>query len=77
LATLYGDRTRHVRILAGHERIRTRLEEASLDAASDMPVVGGAGTASLSGMSATARPADPATPGAPSAPGGSMGSMGK
>jgi outer membrane protein TolC len=76
LATLYGDRVRHLRILAGHERIRARLEEASLEAASDMPEVGGPGMSSLAGMSGTARAGDAAPAGAAPA-GGSMGSMGK
>jgi outer membrane protein TolC len=72
LATLYGDRVRHLRIVAGHERVRTRLEEASLEEASDMPDVGGPGMASMPGMSATRTEAANAP-----MTGGSMKSMGK
>jgi outer membrane protein TolC len=74
LATLYGDRTRHLRILAGHERIRTRLEEASLEAASDMPEAGGPGMASLPVTSGSAAAAGAAGGGGAMR---SMGSMGK
>jgi outer membrane protein TolC len=40
LATLYGDRSTHHRVLAGHQRVRASLEEASLDPTSDMAAAG-------------------------------------
>ncbi len=43
LATLYGDRSTHLRVLAGHQRIHASLEEASLDPTSDLPSAGGMG----------------------------------
>jgi outer membrane protein, heavy metal efflux system len=44
LSTLYGDRSTHLRTLAAHERIRASLAEASLEATSEMPTGGGAGS---------------------------------
>jgi len=51
LATLYGDRSTHLRVLAGHQRIRASLEEASLDPTSDLPAASAMGgpTVSFSG----------------------------
>lgn len=43
LATLYGDRSTHLRVLAGHQRIHASLEEASLDPTSDLPTGGAMG----------------------------------
>ena len=37
LTTLYGDRSTLVRLLAGQARIRASLDEASLEATSDLP----------------------------------------
>ncbi len=57
LATLYGDRSTHLRVLAGHQRIRASLEEASLDPTSDLPAagaMGGRAGASLGGGSSPA-----------------------
>jgi hypothetical protein len=54
LATLYGDRSTHLRLLAGHQRVRASLEEGSLDPTSDMPsagAMGGRGAAPLGGGS--------------------------
>jgi outer membrane protein TolC len=42
LATLYGDRSTLVRLLAGHARTRASLGEASLEATSELPPMGGA-----------------------------------
>jgi outer membrane protein TolC len=49
LSTLYRDRVDHLRILAAHERIKASIEEASLDATSEMPPAGAAGMGSLAG----------------------------
>jgi outer membrane protein TolC len=43
LATLYGDRSTYLRVLAGHQRIRASLEEASLEPTADLSVAGGMG----------------------------------
>jgi hypothetical protein len=43
LATLYGDRSTYLRVLAGHQRIRASLEEASLEPTADLSVAGGLG----------------------------------
>ena len=64
LRTLYGDRATLVRALAGQSRIRASLDEASLEATSDLvmapaaeasaPVAGGAaasGGGAMAGMS--------------------------
>jgi outer membrane protein, heavy metal efflux system len=37
LGTLYNDRSAYVRVVAGHARARASLEEASLEATSDLP----------------------------------------
>ena len=42
LSTQYDDRSTHLRVLASHQRIRASLEEASLDATSDLATGGGA-----------------------------------
>ena len=61
LTTLYGDRVTLVRLVAGESRLRTRIEEASLEATSDLPA--SAGSAGMGGGTAGA------------ATSGSMGSM--
>jgi outer membrane protein, heavy metal efflux system len=43
LTTLYGDRSTHLGVLAGHHGIRASLEEGSLDATSNLPTVGALG----------------------------------
>lgn len=52
LTTLYGDRVTLVRLLAGQSRIRASLDEASLEATSDLPTVAAAmaGAPGTSGM---------------------------
>jgi outer membrane protein TolC len=52
LSTLYGDRSTLLRVLAGHERIRASLDEASLEATSEMPT---GGAAPVMGLGAAAR----------------------
>jgi outer membrane protein TolC len=47
LSTYYRDRLDHLRLLAAHEEIRVAIDEASLEAKSVMPVVGGGGTGSM------------------------------
>jgi cobalt-zinc-cadmium efflux system outer membrane protein len=42
LSTLYGDRSALLRVLASRERIRAGLDEASLEATSEMPAGGAA-----------------------------------
>jgi cobalt-zinc-cadmium efflux system outer membrane protein len=59
LTTLYGDRVALVRLLAGQSRIRASLDEASLEATSELPA---AAIAAVSGAAATNT-------------GGAMGSM--
>jgi outer membrane protein TolC len=61
LSTLYGDRSTLLRVLASRERIRASLDEASLEATSEMPAGGaapvmglGAGTAAASAGGAMA-----------------------
>jgi outer membrane protein TolC len=49
LSTLYRDRIDHLRVLAAHERIKASIEEASLEATSEMPSAGAAGMGSLAG----------------------------
>jgi outer membrane protein TolC len=49
LSTLYRDRIDHLRVLAAHERIKASIEEASLEATSEMPSAGGAGMGSPAG----------------------------
>jgi len=75
LSTLYGDRSTLLRFLASHERIRASLDEASLDATSEMPTGGGMASASgAPGMSLGA--SDRGSRG--TAPQGAMpGAMGK
>jgi outer membrane protein, heavy metal efflux system len=43
LVTLYGDRSTHLRVLAGHRGVRASLEEGSLDATSDLSMAGALG----------------------------------
>lgn len=52
LTTLYGDRVTLVRLVAGQSRIRVSLDEASLEATSDLPTVAAAmaGAPGASGM---------------------------
>ncbi len=76
LATLYGDRVTHLRLLAGHERIRAGLEEASLEATTEMPAGGGMASASVAGGAAMGAGTSYGRGGAPVA-GDAMGSMGK
>jgi outer membrane protein TolC len=45
LTTLYNDRATHLALLANHERIRTSLEEASLEETSSMAPAGATGMA--------------------------------
>jgi outer membrane protein TolC len=52
LTTLYGDRVALVRLIAGQSRIRASLDEASLEATSDLPA-GGIAAAAVSGVPAT------------------------
>jgi outer membrane protein, heavy metal efflux system len=47
LSTLYGDRSTRLRVLASRERIRASLDEASLEATSEMPAGGAAPAMSL------------------------------
>ena len=57
LATLYGDRSTHLRVLAGHQGTRASLEEGSLEATSDLsmaPALGGRAGVSFGGASAPA-----------------------
>jgi cobalt-zinc-cadmium efflux system outer membrane protein len=54
LATLYSDRATLVRLLAGQSRIRTSLDEASLESTSDLPAMAPAAMAGGSAASGTA-----------------------
>ena len=60
LTTLYGDRVTLVRLVAGQSRLRASLEEASLEATSDLPAL-----TARAGVSA----------GTTATTGGAMGSM--
>ena len=51
LTTLYNDRATHLALLANHERIRTSLEEASLEETSSMALAGAPGMAARGGSS--------------------------
>jgi outer membrane protein TolC len=63
LTTLYGDRVTLVRLVAGQSRLQVSLDEASLEATSDLPALsaaagvsmGPAGTASGAAMGAMSR----------------------
>jgi outer membrane protein TolC len=57
LATLYGDRSTHLRVLASHQRIRASLEEASLDATSDLPTGGARGGRAVAPLEGGSSPA--------------------
>ena len=65
LTTLYGDRATLVRALAGQSRLRASLDEASLEATSELPA--GVAPAAMAGAMATGT--------ALSTGGGAMGSM--
>ncbi len=54
LSTLYRDRIDHLRVIAAHERIKASLEEASLEATSEMPSGGGSAMASPAGVTSGA-----------------------
>jgi outer membrane protein TolC len=57
IATLYGDRQAHVRVVAAAQTTLAALEEASLEATSDLPVLAAAGGgASMAGSAAPAWP---------------------
>ena len=64
LTTLYGDRTTYFRLLAGHEKVRASLEEASLEVPSDLGALAAPDTRALlvagSGMG-SAPPMGPTT----------------
>jgi hypothetical protein len=78
LSTLYRDRTDHLRLLTAHERIKASIAEASLEATSEMPTVGGAGMDSLAGAAGGgAQMAGGAAAPAPGGASGMSGSMGK
>jgi cobalt-zinc-cadmium efflux system outer membrane protein len=47
LTTLYGDRTTYFRLLAGHEKVRASLEEASLEVPSDLGALAAPDTRAL------------------------------
>ncbi|HEY2946215.1 MAG TPA: TolC family protein, partial [Vicinamibacteria bacterium] len=49
LTTLYGDRSTLVRLLAGQSRIRSSLDEASLEATSEVPGAAMAGAPAAGG----------------------------
>jgi outer membrane protein TolC len=74
LSTLYRDRTDHLRVLAAHERIKASIAEASLEATSEMPSVGGGGMGSPAGAldapgAMAGGTSTPATGGGPGMPG--------
>src|SRR5262249_42626414 len=50
LVSLYGDRTAHLKLLAGHARTRASFEEASIEATSELPSVGSSGGMASSPM---------------------------
>jgi outer membrane protein, heavy metal efflux system len=57
LATLYADRSTHLRVLAGHQKIRASLEEGSLDPTSDPPTAGAMGGRAAAPLGGAASPA--------------------
>ncbi len=73
LSSLHRDRLEHLRLLAAHERVKVALAEASLEATSEVPSGGPAGTASMAGgfgaeaamESARSSPAAAGQPGMP------------
>jgi outer membrane protein TolC len=70
LSGWYRDRLEHRRLLAGHERVRVALAEASLESTSEMPPGGATGMGSLAGAfsagaSMEGGTAAPAAPGQP------------
>ncbi len=77
LSSLYADRAGQLRVVAAHERIKVALEEASLEATSEMPSAGGTGMgATTAGGGSAIGGAGPAPAGAQAAP-SAMGSMGQ
>ena len=78
-ATLYGDRATFIRLVAGHERARASLEEASLLPTNDVGPPGAMGVAGMGAAAAFAR--TPVGSGAAGASGadatGGMASMGE
>jgi outer membrane protein TolC len=78
LSGLYADRAAHLGVLAAHERIQVALEEASLEATSELPAAGGpgGGMVALSGGSMAAATASASAGSAAPAAGG-MGPMGQ
>lgn len=78
LVGLYADRAGHLGVLAAHERIQAALEEASLEATSELPSADGGGAGPMAGPGG--RAASPPPAGAPSAvpsAGAAMGTMGQ
>jgi hypothetical protein len=78
LVGLYADRAGHLGVLAAHERIPAALEEASLEATSELPSADGGGAGPMAGPGGRAPSPPPA--GAPSAvpsAGAAMGTMGQ
>jgi len=76
LSSLYADRASELQVTAAHERIKVALDEASLEATSEVPSVGGSAVGATASMAkaATAMPAAGAgTPAASPA----MGPMGQ
>lgn len=65
LTTLYGDRTTYLRLLAGHAKARASLEEASLEATSDLGAMAAPGAKAMGSL-------PPPTASMGSASGGSM-----
>jgi cobalt-zinc-cadmium efflux system outer membrane protein len=78
LSGLYADRAGHLGVLAAHERTRAALEEASLEATSEMPVAGAA-AAGMAGAAAAAAAMTPvgAAPAGSSPAAAGMGTMGQ
>jgi cobalt-zinc-cadmium efflux system outer membrane protein len=77
LSSLYADRLGELRVVAAHERIKAALEEASLEATSEIPSAGGAAMGAPVGMTSGAAMAGAASgTSAPAAP-AAMGTMGR
>ena len=77
LSSLYGDRLGQLRIVAAHERIKAALDEASLDATSELPAASAAAMGSTSGGLAPAASMGGAAAPPAAAPVAGMGSMGQ
>jgi outer membrane protein TolC len=75
LQTLHRDRLDHLRVLAAHEWIQVSIAEASLDATSQMPMGGAAGSGGAFGSGPMAGAASGAEPAAAAPISSSMGSM--